>query len=167
MSCRCGPKKTKKKKKKMLLQVRILAFFELRKGDRQVVTRSKEQNSWGTGKVLIFFFFLGPQPKHMEVPRLGVELELQLLATATCTATPDLSLTSNLHCSSWQHQIFNTLSRARDQTCILMDISRVHYRWAETGTPKLCFLTLSVNYTTLFNCENLSSYIYLWVYFFL
>ena len=70
----------------MLLQVRILAFFELRKGDRQVVTRSKEQNSWGTGKVLIFFFFLGPQPKHMEVPRLGVELELQLLAYAIARA---------------------------------------------------------------------------------
>ena len=27
-----------------------------------------------------FFLFLGPYPWHMEVPRLGVELELQLLA---------------------------------------------------------------------------------------
>ena len=26
------------------------------------------------------FVFLGPHPWHMEVPRLGVELELQLLA---------------------------------------------------------------------------------------
>ena len=25
---------------------------------------------------IIFFFFLGPQLKHMEIPRLGVELEL-------------------------------------------------------------------------------------------
>ena len=25
--------------------------------------------------LLLFFFFLGPQPQHMEVPRLGVELE--------------------------------------------------------------------------------------------
>ena len=29
---------------------------------------------------LSFIFFLGPHPWHMEVPRLGVELELQLLA---------------------------------------------------------------------------------------
>ena len=27
----------------------------------------------------LFFFFLGPYPRHMEVPRLGVELELQVL----------------------------------------------------------------------------------------
>ena len=35
--------------------------------------------------------FLGPYPWHMEVPRLGVELELQLPAYTTATATPDLS----------------------------------------------------------------------------
>ena len=28
----------------------------------------------------LFFFFLGPYLRHMEVPRLGVQLELQLLA---------------------------------------------------------------------------------------
>ena len=38
-----------------------------------------------------FFLFLGPHPWHMEVPRLGVELELQLLAYNTATATPDLN----------------------------------------------------------------------------
>ena len=35
---------------------------------------------------LFFFFlfsFLGPQLRHMEVPRLGVESELQLLAYTT------------------------------------------------------------------------------------
>ena len=35
------------------------------------------------------FGFLGPHPQHMEVPRLGVQLELQLLAYATSTATQD------------------------------------------------------------------------------
>ena len=67
----------------------------------------------------------------MEVPRLLVELELQLLAyaTATATATPDLSHICGLYRSSQQHQInTRSLSRARDQTCILMDTSRVHYR---------------------------------------
>ena len=30
-----------------------------------------------------FFFFLGPNPQHMELPRLGVKLELQLPAYTT------------------------------------------------------------------------------------
>ena len=59
----------------------------------------------------------------MEVPRLGVILELQLLAYAA--ATPDPSCVCD-H-SSWQRQIRNPLSEARDQTLILMDISWVCY----------------------------------------
>ena len=37
----------------------------------------------------LFFLglFLGPHSQHMEVPRLGVQLQLQLLAYATATAT--------------------------------------------------------------------------------
>ena len=56
----------------------------------------------------------------MEVPRLGVELELLLpaytttTATQDSTATQDLSLVCALHHSSWQHQIPNPLSKARD-----------------------------------------------------
>ena len=42
--------------------------------------------------LLIYLGFLGPHPRHMEVPRLGVESELQLPASTTATATPDLSL---------------------------------------------------------------------------
>ena len=37
----------------------------------------------------ILFCFLGPHPRHMEVPMLGVELELQMLAYATVTTLPD------------------------------------------------------------------------------
>ena len=33
--------------------------------------------------------FLEPNPRHMEIPRLGVESELQMLAYTTATATPD------------------------------------------------------------------------------
>ena len=40
---------------------------------------------------LFFFAFLGPQPWHMEVSRLGVKLELQLLAYTTAKATWRLS----------------------------------------------------------------------------
>ena len=41
------------------------------------------------GYICIFFFFcfLGPYPRHMEVPRLGVHSELQLLAYTTAAAT--------------------------------------------------------------------------------
>ena len=53
----------------------------------------------------------------MELPRLGVELELQLLAYTAATGTPHLC-----H-SSQQYQILNPLSKARDQTHVLMDPS--------------------------------------------
>ena len=76
---------------------------------------------------LLILSFLEPHPWHMEIPRLGVEPELQLLAYATATGTRDLSHICNLHHSSQQRHILNPLSRARNQTHILMDTSRVHY----------------------------------------
>ena len=42
-------------------------------------------------------------------------------------AMPDLSLSCNLYHILWQHGILNPLSGARDQTCILMDTSQVHF----------------------------------------
>ena len=41
--------------------------------------------------IFLSFVFLGPYPRHMEVPRLGVQLKLQLLAYTTATAMPDPS----------------------------------------------------------------------------
>ena len=61
----------------------------------------------------------------MEVPSLGVESELQLLAYATATATPDPCHICDLHHSSQQRRILNPLSKARDQTCVLVDASWV------------------------------------------
>ena len=87
-----------------------------------------------------FFVFLEPRPWLMEVSRLGVKLKLQLLAYTTATATQDLSHTCDWHHSSWQHQILNPLSEARNWTCILIDTSEVHYCWAMTGTPLLMLL---------------------------
>ena len=84
---------------------------------------------------LFVFCFLGPHSWHMEVPRLGVELELQLLASATATATQDLSYICNLRQSSWQCQIPDPLSKARDQTCILLDISWIHFCCTTARTP--------------------------------
>ena len=47
-----------------------------------------------TDVFLFLFSFLGPHLQHMEVPRLGVELELQLPAYTTATATPKLTYTT-------------------------------------------------------------------------
>ena len=61
----------------------------------------------------------------MEIPRLGVEADLQMLACPTATAMPDLHRVFNLHHSSRQHWLLNPLSKARDQTCLLMDTSQM------------------------------------------
>ena len=52
--------------------------------------------------VCLFFWFLGPHLRHMEVPSLGVESELQPPAYTTATARWDLSLICDLHHSSRQ-----------------------------------------------------------------
>ena len=51
----------------------------------------------GTPTLFFFFFFLGPHPWHMEVPKLGVESELQLPACGIATAMPDLSFVCDLY----------------------------------------------------------------------
>jgi len=105
---------------------------------------------------LFFFFFLsfvfwGLHLWHMEVPRLGVELELQLLAYTTTTTPPDLRRVCNLHYSSQQHWILNhssgkywildPLSKARDRTRNLMVPSRIRFCCITTGTPTPDLLT--------------------------
>ena len=64
--------------------------------------------------ITFFFFFsslsLWPHLWHMEVPRLGVELELQLPPYTAAPATWDLSCICKLCHSFWQCQILNTLS---------------------------------------------------------
>ena len=78
-------------------------------------------------RLFLVFFFLGPHPRYMEVSRLEVKSELQLLAYTTATATPDPSHVFDLHHSSQRHWILTPLSKARDQTCVLMDTSWVCY----------------------------------------
>ena len=85
--------------------------------------------------IFFFFFFLGPHPQHMEVPRLGVELELQPLAYTTTTATPYPSHICKLCCSLQQHQIFNPVSEARDCTHIFMNTSCILNSLSHNGTP--------------------------------
>ena len=56
---------------------------------------------------ILFFSFLGPHPRHMEVPRLGVKSE-QLPAYTEATATSHLSCSCDLHRSSRKRQILNS-----------------------------------------------------------
>ena len=55
------------------------------------------------------------------------QIKLQLLACTTATAMPDPSHVFDLYHSLWQHWIFNPLIEARDQTCILMNASQIHF----------------------------------------
>ena len=55
-----------------------------------------------------------------------VELELQLPAYTTPTATPDPSHVCNLHHSSQQRRILNSLGKVRGQAQILMDTSWIY-----------------------------------------
>ena len=61
-------------------------------------------------------------------------------AYATATATQDSSHVCDLHHSSQQCQILNSLSKAKDRTHILVDTSQVHQPLSTTGTPIHYFL---------------------------
>ena len=97
----------------------------------------------------LFSFFLGPHLWHIEIPRLGVELQLQLLAYALVTALPDPSRIHNLHHSSWQCQILNPLSKGSDWTHILRDISWSLSYWATTGALALLILATTLGQALL------------------
>ena len=77
--------------------------------------------------LLSFFFFclFRATPLAYGSSQVGVQLEHPLPAYTTATAMQDPSHICNLRHSSWQCQIFNPLSQARDQTCVLMDASQI------------------------------------------
>ena len=56
----------------------------------------------------------------------------------------DPSCVCELQHSSWQCQILNPLRKARDQTHILMDTSRVHYWWPIMGILGLDYFQLEI-----------------------
>ena len=90
--------------------------------------------------IIYLFVFLGLHPRHMEVPRLGVELELQLQACTAATAMQDLSCVCDLHHISRQRWILNLLSKARDQTYILLDPGRICFCCTTVGTLRHTFI---------------------------
>lgn len=57
----------------------------------------------------------------------GSQAREPLLAYATVTATVDIRHVHDLHHSSPQRQIRNSLSKARDRTCVLVDTSQFRF----------------------------------------
>ena len=96
--------------------------------------------------IYLFFCFLWPYPRHMEVPRLGVQSELQQPAYTTATATQNLSHVCDLHHSSRQHQILNRMREARGRTCNPMVSSWIHFHCATTRTPGVLYNKLDGMY---------------------
>ena len=100
--------------------------------------------------------FLGCIPLHMEAPRLGVESELQLLAYIAATTMQDPSCLWDLHHSSWQCQILNPLSKARDRTRNLMALSWIRFWCLQQELPinvfkiKVIYRQLMVGLLVLF-----------------
>ena len=69
-----------------------------------------------------FFFFFFSFPFYgKEVPGPGVGSELHLGPTPQPWQTLDLSCLCDLHCNLQQHWILNPMSKARDQTPILIE----------------------------------------------
>ena len=78
--------------------------------------------------LFLYIFFLGPHLQHME---MGFQARDQIRAVAAglchTHSNPDLNHICDLHHSLWQHEILNPLSKARDQTCIVMGTSQVGF----------------------------------------
>ena len=105
-------------------------------------------------EVFLAFFFLGLHPQHIGSSQASGQIELRLPAYAADPATCDLSCICDLHHSSQQCLIPDSLSKARGWTCILMDISGIHFCCAAGGIPfcfvLFCFLFLAA----LTSCGN-------------
>ena len=82
--------------------------------------------------ILFCFFFGGGTPWTYGGSRAR---GLQLPAYTTATATPDLSCICNLHHSSQQRRILNSLREARDRTRVLRDSSWIRFCCVTMGTP--------------------------------
>ena len=82
---------------------------------------------------------------------------------------PDPSYICNLYHRSRQQWILNPLSKAWDQTCILMDGSQICFHWAMTGTPHIFFIHSSIDghlgcshYLVNNTLVNIGVHIYFW-----
>ena len=89
--------------------------------------------------VLLFFLLLGPHMQHLEVPRLWVEQELHLLAYTKPQQHRILATSVTYTAVHSNAGLFVPLSKAKDESCVLMDTSQVRYHSAMVGTPTCTF----------------------------
>ena len=92
---------------------------------------------WQSDTFFFLSFFLGLQVWHMELLGPVIKSELQLLAYVTATANWDLSCIFDPYHSARQHQILNSLIKARDQIRNLMVPSRICFCCTLMGTPRV------------------------------
>ena len=95
-------------------------------------------------KVIFFPPIFRPTPAAYGGSQARGPIEPQRPADATATTTQDPSHVCDLHHTSQQCQILNPLSKAGDQTCVLVDTSLVHYCWAAVGTPHLYTVMIAI-----------------------
>ena len=95
-----------------------------------------------------FFFFLFCLKTPMAYGSSQVTGRIGAIAAGLCHSPTawDLSHVGSLQHSSWQHQIPDPLSKARNQTCVLIDTSQICFCWATMGTPCKFFFTSWVCY---------------------
>ena len=87
-----------------------------------------------------------------EVPRPGSESKPHLLAYATAIAMPDLSRICDPRCSLRQYWILSPLSKAEDQTRILMDTSWAHNLLSQKKNSRspLSFKSLTIPFLEIY-----------------
>ena len=87
-----------------------------------------------------FFFFFRLQLQHMELPILEIKWEMKQSAYVTATAMPDPSCILGLCHSLQQRLILNPLSKATDQTYILMETNQVRNPLSHSGNSGYHFV---------------------------
>ena len=94
---------------------------------RDIVLSEISQTEKGKHCMILpfFFFFLVFMAAPVAHGSSQARGPIGATVLACATATRDPSLICDLYQRSWQCRILNSLSEARDRTCILMDPSRV------------------------------------------
>jgi len=85
--------------------------------------------------LLTYFCFFRATPEAYGSSQARGHIRAISAGLCIAIATLDPSRVCDLHHSSWQCWILNPLSKVKNYTRILIDISWVHYRWATMGTP--------------------------------
>ena len=97
-----------------------------------------------------FFFFFGLHPRHMEIPRLGVESELQLQAYTTATATRVRAASVTHTTAHGNAGSLTQWARPAMEPAFSWFPARFFSYWAMKGSPKgnLFFKLMSLDGST-------------------